>query len=192
MTTFPTKGGDFTPAPEGVHLAICKYEGLVLVNSPMYAKSADGKVVKQRYIFQIDEKVPGKEMRFEVRATFGCSMGKKAKQREFVQSWLGKSMTDEQADKFDSKFMLGRACQINVVHNESNGTIYSNIKSVMPLPKGINNPPFVVEWYDSLDGENQKARWDREHTEALNWMAAQQNAPGVPDPDTEPAEGMPF
>lgn len=188
MSKFPVKGGDFTPVPEGVHLAVCKHEGLCLVTSPQFSKHPDGKLLKQRYIFQIEENVPGKDFRFEVRATFGPVMGKKSKQRAFIESWLGRSLDDKAASEFDSKFMLNRACQINVIHVESGGKMYANISTIMPLPKGIPTPPFTVEYY-SKDGERDLDRWDREHREAEEWDAANRNAV---DDGTQPDEPLPF
>lgn len=186
MTTFPAKTGSFVPVPEGVHLAVCKWEGLVLIDSPKYSKSPDGKVVRQRFVFQIEDKVPGKEVRFQLFRSFGPTMGKKAELRKFVSAWRGKPFTDTEASEFDTTVLVGKACQVSVSHNDVDGTTYSNIDTVMPLPKGMPNPPFEVEWYTRDDGESEKDRFRREHHEALEWMAAQKNTPPPVDGEEVP------
>ena len=173
MSKFPVGGGEFTPIPEGVHVAVCKHEGKVLVPSK-YSKTSDGKAVFQRYIFQIEDKVPGKDFRFECRAMMGATMGAKSRQRTFVQGWVGQTLDDKRASEFDSKFMSGRACQISITHNENGGKLYANISAIMPLPKGMPNPPFNLEYYEK-EGEADRDRWDKEHHEAEEWEALNRN-----------------
>lgn len=191
MTVYPPRKGDYALPPEGVHLAVCKWEGQILLNSK-YSKSPDGKAIGQLFVFQIEEEVPGKGQRFQLRRSFiNPSMGgskKKTAFRKFVEDWLGKILTDEQAEKFDTKFMLGRACQVAVQYDETGQ--YANIGSIMPLPKGVPNPPFEVIWYTRQDGEDERRYFERLDQEAKEWEAAQNGAPATDNGHGD--EGLPY
>jgi hypothetical protein len=50
----------------------------------------------------------------------------------FLNSWQ-----IDVTDEFDLGSLLGKEGLINIIHNESNGTTYANIDSVIPLPKGM-------------------------------------------------------
>ncbi|MCR4301589.1 MAG: hypothetical protein NUV51_08255 [Sulfuricaulis sp.] len=188
MTRIPIDaGGEYALVPEGVHLAVCKWEGLTLQNS-VYSKSPDGKVVKQRFVFQIDEKVPGKDRRFAKHVFFTLSMNEKSNLRKFVEGWLGRPISGE-AKEFDTSFMLNRSCQLNITHEAgTDGKVRDVVKGVMPLPKGVPNPPFDVEWYVNDDGSKEQDKWVQANADALAWVAL---AHGTPEPVGED-EGIPF
>jgi hypothetical protein len=65
-----------------------------------------------------------------------------AKLRQHIESWLGRSFTvEEELTGFDLSALIGQPCIINVVHKESGGKTYANVKSVSKLVKGQDAPP---------------------------------------------------
>jgi hypothetical protein len=68
------------------------------------------------------------------------SMGKKAKLRAFIEGMIGTVLDEEEAGNFNLEQLLGESCLLNVVHNESNGNLYANIKGLSPLIKGMTAP----------------------------------------------------
>jgi hypothetical protein len=68
-------------------------------------------------------------------------MGQKANLRRLIEGMLGVALHDNEADSFDLEQLLERPCLLNVVHTESNGNTYANIKGASPLPKGMTAPP---------------------------------------------------
>ena len=80
--------------------------------------------------------------------------------RKFLASWRGKDFNENEAKNFDITKLIGAACMLNVIHKASKKdatTIYANIGSISPVPKGLTvpaqiNPTFVLD-YDNFNGD---------------------------------------
>lgn len=183
MKIYP-KQTTFTPCPEGLHVAVCKYVGKKLIDSKF------GKASMMRFVFQIDEEVPGRGQRFQIQRLYSQKMSKSGKQiahlRRDLESWRGRAYTDEEENRwpiegFDFDAVEGHGCQINVLHKNENGNIYANISGIMPLPKGVTDPPFALDWYDG-----EMDRWVADTLEAEAWENSQSGAPADHGDDNEP------
>jgi hypothetical protein len=69
---------------------------------------------------------------------FTISASKKGSLRGFLESWNGKSYSDEEFMDVDLFDQIGKACQLQVVLNDTGE--YSNVANLMPLPKGMPAP----------------------------------------------------
>jgi hypothetical protein len=80
-------------------------------------------------------------------------MGEKASLRKFIESWIGKKLTDAQAADFDITKLLGHPGMVNIAHNGKEDRTYANIMSISPLPKGFACPPAINELltYDTTE-----------------------------------------
>lgn len=132
--------GDFTPAPEGLHRAVC----VDVVDIGMVAGQF-GLKHKVEIRWQTEERIPATNKPFLVVKRYGLSLHKKSVLRPDLESWRGKSFTDEEAGGFDLERLIGANCQINVVHNSTDSGTYANVKTVVPAPKGL--APLKVEDY---------------------------------------------
>ena len=89
---------------------------------------------------------------------YTLSLNEKATLRKMLASWRGKDFTEEQARAFDITVLVGVPCMLNIIHKPSEKdptTIYQEIGSVSPMPRGMAapeaiNPPFVLS-YDNFD-----------------------------------------
>src|SRR6185312_6528886 len=54
--------------------------------------------------------------------------------RHALESWRGKKFNDAEAEEFDIASVLGKPCQIQVMHTEDGK--YANIENILPAPKG--------------------------------------------------------
>ena len=70
------------------------------------------------------------------------SMFENSNFRKFLEAWRGGRYTDEQAAAgVDVSKFVGHTAMINLVHEPSKtGSVYANIKSIAPLPKGMSMP----------------------------------------------------
>lgn len=86
---------------------------------------------------QITYEKDGKEITAPrvINARFNQFMNEKAKLRAFLESWRGKSLTDDDIAEFTPEKVLGKGAQISVEHSK-NGK-YANIKSIAPLHKSV-------------------------------------------------------
>jgi hypothetical protein len=77
--------------------------------------------------------------------TYTASMNEKANLRHDLESWRGKSFTDEEAEQFDVSAILGKACMISILHVEKGEKTYANITSLGKLMKGIDAKTLLPE-----------------------------------------------
>lgn len=133
------KSKDFTPAPEGLHRAVC----VDIVDKGM-VEGQYGRKHKIRILWQIEERMDtGKP--FLVGKTYTLSLHKKSSLRPDLESWRGKKFTDEEAEEFDLEKLLGANCQVNVTQQQTADGIFANVQAVVPAAKGAS--PLRAEDY---------------------------------------------
>ena len=136
-------GQTFTPAPVGVHQAVC----VDVIDKGIVEVTYQGKTKKQHKIsvaWQIDERRDdGKP--YLVYKRYTLSLNEKATLRKDLESWRGRAFTREEEMGFDVESVLGANCLINVQHNTVGDKTYANVVSIMPLVKGM--PKIAVKDY---------------------------------------------
>lgn len=142
-----TGGGDFTPVPQGTHIAICDQVidlGKQLIKSQMYGESVKHQVYIRWQIpaerAQWEQDGEKKEGPAVIGKTYTVSLGEKAALRKDLQAWRGKPFTPDELKGFDISKLLGVPATITVTHTEKDGKTYSNIASVGGIPKGMPKP----------------------------------------------------
>lgn len=128
-------GGNFIPAPEGTHSAVCVDVvdlGLLEVKWKNETKIQH----KVKVVWQIEEEMQdGKP--FLVSKRYTLSLHEKAGLRKDLESWRGRAFSEEELKGFDVENLLNVPCLLNVVHNGATGTIYANVSTIMRLPKSM-------------------------------------------------------
>ena len=122
-------------APEGVHNARCVQ---VLDMGTQYSEKFDKSQHKVQLGFELVDEThvfneEKGEQPFVVYRTYTLSSDKKAALVKDLSSWLGIKL-DKDSD-FDMETLIGKACQIQIMHNESDDAVYANIQNIMPAPK---------------------------------------------------------
>ncbi len=124
---------------------------------------------------------------------FTFSMHENSVLRPFIQSWLGKTMSDDEARKFDFSSLCGMSGLLNIIHANKDGKTYANISTMTPLISGMSAPatfnPQVVIFLDNFedfnwDGYNALPEWMQkdiakspEWGYLQNWMSEQKSKP---------------
>lgn len=126
----------FTPAPEGTHQAVC----VDVIDQGMKPNKFKPGTEQHKVdlAWQITElRDDGK--RFVVYKRYTLSLNEKASLRHDLESWRGKAFTRDEEMGFDVETVIGVNCLLNVVHNASadGPRVFANVKSVMPLIKGM-------------------------------------------------------
>lgn len=151
-------GGGGQTVPAGTHVARC-YQIIHIGTIPDTYQGEPRIVDKVRLVFELPLETAdfGKgEQPFSIGRDFTLSMHEKSALRGFVQNWLGESLSDSDAAKFNVGTMIGKECMLNVMHRTANtGRTYADIKGASPLVKGMTCPPLVNSAflldYDSED-----------------------------------------
>jgi hypothetical protein len=133
ITVSANGGGDYTPAPAGVHQAVCcDVVDLGLVETEWQgSRSTKHKV---RLVWQIDALMDDGRP-YTVSSRYTASLHEKSRLRADLQSWRGRPFTAEELAAFDLEKLLGAGCLLNIVHTARNGRSYADIVAIMPLPK---------------------------------------------------------
>jgi hypothetical protein len=125
------KSKDFTPAPEGLHRAVC----VDVVDLGML-ETDFGKKHKVYISWQLEERMEGVGKPYLVSKRYTLSLHRKSALRPDLESWRGKPFSDEEVEGFDLEKLIGANCQINVVHNKTADGTYANVSAIVPAVRG--------------------------------------------------------
>ena len=129
------------PVEPGVYVAVCVYSidlGEQLCEYKDKSKSYNNQVQLGFELIGETVEIDGKQEPRTLSRTLNFARSKNSSLRKFVQSWLGKTFSDEAFDEFDTNDLVGMPAQLSVILNESGD--YSNIDTIMQLPKGMPAP----------------------------------------------------
>lgn len=125
-------GESFTPAPVGLHRAICcDVVDLGMVQGQYGTKH------KVRIIWQTEALMPdGKPYLVDQRYTL--SLDERSNLRRDLEAWRGKTFTLAEAAGFDLERLIGASCGLLIVHKPGReaGKVFANIQSVLPALPG--------------------------------------------------------
>lgn len=128
-------GKDFIPAPGGTHSAVCVDVvdmGLLEVNFGGKKKSQH----KVRIVWQISETMADNKP-YICQKRYTLSLHEKAVLRKDLESWRGRAFSADELEGFDLEVLIGITCLLNVLQVKKDGETYSNVVSIMRLPKGM-------------------------------------------------------
>ena len=137
----------------GVYMAVCV--GVVDLGEQYseFYKSYSNKV---KFVWALPTEtieIDGKTEERQLSREFSVATKKNSKLRTFLVAWNSKNYTDEEYMELDMFDQVGKACQLNVVLNDTGE--YANVDSIMPIPKGFPAPvsktPFFTWDMDAWD-----------------------------------------
>lgn len=131
------------PVDAGVYMGVCV--GVIDLGE-QYSEMFKNYSNKIKFVFDLPTEtieVDGKQEPRQLSMEFTISTGKKAKLREFLESWNVKTYSDEELADVELFDQLGKPCMLTVVLNETKE--YANIASVTGVPKGLPVPTTTTE-----------------------------------------------
>jgi hypothetical protein len=145
---------NFNPAPQGLQHAVCfEIRDLGMTETPW------GKKPLVLIVWQLGESDPESGRRYFVFKRYNATLGKAAKPsnlREDLESWRGRAFTEAEAKDFDLDVLVGKNCQLSIVHNLKDGNTYANVKTVVPPPKNV--PLLAVVEYAKQEEKKNGSR----------------------------------
>lgn len=154
------ESGTFTPAPEGVHQAVCA-DVVDLGMIQGFGGKLQRKIV---IVWQIDE-TRDDDTRFLLFKRYTLSLNEKATLRKDLEAWRGRAFTRDEEMGFDVETVIGANCMLNVQHRQSQdgGKTYANVVSITPLPKALQKNKLAVDGYERPEHLSKAAA--TQHTE---------------------------
>lgn len=126
------------PVEPGVYMAVCV--GVVDLGE-QYSEVYKNYSNKVKFVWALPSElieVDGKQEERQLSREFSIATKKSSKLRTFLSGWNSKSYSDEEFMELDLFDQVGKACQLNVVLNDTGE--YANVESIMPIPKGFPAP----------------------------------------------------
>lgn len=151
---------EFKLVPAGTHLARCF--GFIHVGHVpnTYPNATTPTVNKIRLTWELPEekevfKEGAEPQPFSISQDYTLSMNEKSNLRKIVQSWFGKTMTDEEAADFDVESLVGLECLLTIAHQKKTDKTFAVVQNITQLPKAMKcpdgiNKQFVITW-ENLD-----------------------------------------
>ncbi len=159
---YSAKGGgkEFEKLSPGLHVAVC----YMIVDVGLQPGSVKFPDPKRKVRLQFE--TPGETITYEkngetitgpmtIGAWYTASMHENANLRKQLESWRNKRFTDGEAEAFDIASILGKPCQIQVMHSDDGQ--YANIMSILPAPRGCKEVATNKLVFFANDGTNEGA-----------------------------------
>lgn len=133
-------GTDFVQPPTGTHVSRC-YK---LIDIGTHHNEYQGKM-QAREQFIMGWELPEELMEdtnepFLVSGFFTNSLHEKSKLRPFLESWRGRTFSEEELDGFDLNALLGAACMLTIIANPNGRHV---VQTAVRLPKNVVCKPQV-------------------------------------------------
>lgn len=197
-------GGDYEPAPQGMHHAICYrvYDLGVQYNDKFQKSQPKVLIVWELPGVRIDIEKDGVNQNLprSISKEYTLSLHEKAILRHHLESWRGKAFTPEEEWGFDISKLLGVNCMLQIIHNVTPTKTYANITNVLPLmkPEDKKNPENELKIFtfdNGFDIPENTPNWIKgKIMESEEWQRKFSNngysdvPVGTPPPD----DGIPF
>lgn len=151
MSIIAKSGGTKMLVPCGLKQAVC-YEVWDIGDQKGEYNGVPNITHKIIIAWEIDETIETGEYtgkRFVISKFYTLSLGKKANLRHDLESWRGKSFTEEELKGFDVENLIGANCMLNVGLNETETN--NKILSISPIVKNMvkmvpENKRSIPEW----------------------------------------------
>lgn len=178
-----SSGKDFEPAPEGVHIGRC----FGLVDLGTQKTTFKGQTKFQKKVL-IQWELPLVKRVFDegkgdepviVSNRYTNSIGPKSTLSKHLTAWSGKALSGQ--EEFDLTKIVGKPCQLQIIHREVDGQVFANIAAIMPLPNGMTCPAAINKpvVYDLDMGKNDvfkslSERLQERISECAEWTGQKQ------------------
>ena len=146
---------NFEPIPEGVHIArCCGLVDLGMQYSEKFDKSSHKAIIMWELVDEKYVNDEGEEKCRTMSKEYTLSLHEKSALTKVLEAWRGAKFTEEELAGFDLNKILGKPCQIQVIHTVKGDNTYSNIAAIMALPKGMKvDAPTETLVYDLDDAK---------------------------------------
>ena len=131
------------PVEPGVYMAVCV--GVIDLGeqySDMFKNYSNKCMIVWELPGETIE-IDGEQKPRQLSKEFTISSSNKSNLRKFIESWNGKTYSDDDFMDLDVFDQIGKPCQLNVVLNSTGE--YANVDNIMPIPRGFPAPTTTTE-----------------------------------------------
>lgn len=135
-------GSNYTPPNIGTHLAVC----FRVVDCGVQPDERYGDKEKIAISWELPMeliKTDQGDKPMSVSKTYSRSLNTKSNLYKDLTRWRGRDFTPKELEGFRLGTILGKACQLSIIHKEVNGKLVGRIDGVFAAPRGLAAPPPV-------------------------------------------------
>lgn len=136
ITVVIPESPSFDVLDEGMYEAVCV--GIVDLGM-QYDATFDKTHHKIHIIWEIageTYELDGETIPRTVIRDFTFTLGEKSHLRHILESWRGRKYTADELKEVNIAALLGRPCQIQIMHSETKRGIFAGVENVLPIGKG--------------------------------------------------------
>lgn len=153
MSIIAKSNGEGMPRLEdGVYTAQCV--GLVDMGeqfSEIYQKATPKIRLIWAIVGETFTDAEGNEQMRTMGKEYSLSLSNKAALRKDLEAWRGKPFSEEELKGFNMANLLNKPCQLQLITKSKNDKSYSDIASIMGLPKGMQVEPLKATYIFDFD-----------------------------------------
>lgn len=139
-------GSNFPMLAEGSYAAVCYMLVDIGLQENKGYGSSSRKVIIGWEIADEYVEVDGEKKPRVISNRYTASLSEKAILRRDLTAWRGRDFTEAELEEFNLRDIVGAPCLLQVIHKKgSNDKVYTNIASIMKLPKGMAAPKRTLE-----------------------------------------------
>jgi hypothetical protein len=149
-----SEGSNFTPAPAGLHDAVCiSVVDLGLQQSQFGIKP---KVLLQ---WELPNVLTDDGKPYTISRTFGATLHKQGGLRPLLAAWRGRDFTPEELKSFDIAGLLGKPVKLLIQHTTSaEGKTFANVQAAVKPDKGQLQQTLAPLTRFDMDAPDQAAK----------------------------------
>lgn len=130
-------GTEIEKLEDGVYTAISSMlVDLGIQNNEKFGKKQRKFIIVWNIVGEFIE-LNGEQRPRVISKEYTMSLSEKSTLRKDLQAWRGKTFTAEELEGFLLNNILNVPCQLQILNEEKNGKTYTNIASIMAMPKGM-------------------------------------------------------
>lgn len=159
-------GASFELIEAGVHLALCY--GVIDLGTQKENFQGEEKLQRKvRLIFELPNltkefKAGEGQKPFSIGKEYTLSLSSKSNLYKDLVSWRAKEFTEEELEGFDLSKLLGKPCQVQVIHKQGKNGDYAMLQNITSIMKGSNYPKSTVnEQVEFSVNEFSKAKFEK-------------------------------
>ena len=135
MSFFVKEKSEYIPIPEGPHRSVCS--GIVSIGlQESFGATKHQLVMRFEFpdlrMFREEDGHKVNEPRYKWQF-YSVTLNSKSNLRQDLERWLGRALTKDELNGFDVFTMLGRPCQIMIIHDSTGDRVKDKITSVSKL-----------------------------------------------------------
>lgn len=146
-----SEGSNFTPAPAGLHDAICiSVVDLGMQSGPYGVKP---KILLQ---WELPNLLTDDGKPYTISRTFGANLHKQGSLRPILAAWRGRDFTPEELKQFDVVALLGKPVKLLIQHSTSaEGRTYANVQATVKPDPGQLTQTLAPKLHFDMDAPDE-------------------------------------